>query len=267
MTKLPQQAQVVIVGGGVGGCSIAYHLTKMGWTDVVVLERRELTSGSTWHSAGLVGQLRSNVNLTRMMQYSTDLYRNLKDETEQDTGWREVGGVRLASSPERMQSLKRLVGLARAFGMPLELISPKDAQELFPLISLDGVLGAAYTPTDGIVDPSMLTRSLAKGARNRGAHFFEDALVTGISLKEGRVDEVITEHGSIKTEIVVNAAGMWAGELARLVGVQLPVVAMPHVYLISKPIEGVELQLPHIARSGPAGLFPRGSRGSDCRRL
>lgn len=244
MTTLPQQAQVVIVGGGVGGCSIAYHLTKMGWRDVVVLERKELTSGSTWHSAGLVGQLRSNVNLTRMMQYSTDLYRSLKDETEQDTGWREVGGVRLASSPERMQSLKRLVGLARAFGMPLELISPKDAQALFPLISLQGVLGAAYTPTDGIVDPSMLTRSLAKGARQQGARFFEDTRVTGITLKKGRVDEVITDRGNIKTEVVVNAAGMWAGELAHLVGVHLPVVAMPHVYLISKPIEGVEPSFP-----------------------
>ena len=244
MAELPQQAQAVIVGGGVGGCSIAYHLTKMGCTDVVVLERKELTSGSTWHSAGLVGQLRSNVSLTRMMQYSTDLYRNLKNETEQDTGWREVGGVRLASSPERMQSLKRLVGLARAFGMPLELISPKEAQDLFPLISLEGVLGAAYTPTDGIVDPSMLTRSLAKGARNRGARIFEDTLVTGIKLKEGRVDQVITDKGNIKTEVVVNAAGMWAGELARLVDVHLPVVAMPHVYLITKPIESVEPSFP-----------------------
>ncbi|MBE9524709.1 MAG: FAD-binding oxidoreductase, partial [Chloroflexi bacterium] len=134
MSELPTQAQVVIIGGGVGGCSIAYHLSDLGWTDVVVLERHELTSGSTWHSAGLVGQLRSDANLTRMMSYSTDLYRRLKDETEQDTGWREVGGIRLASSTERMEDLKKLVGMARSFDVPIELISPKEAHDMFPLM-------------------------------------------------------------------------------------------------------------------------------------
>jgi sarcosine dehydrogenase len=142
VSEFPSHAQVVVIGGGVGGCSIAYHLTKMGWKDVVVLERHELNSGSTWHSAGLVGQLRSDFNLTRMMTYSTDLYRRLKDETGQDTGWREVGGIRLASSPERLVELKRQVGYARSFGMPLELISPKEAQSMFPLMELEGVLGA-----------------------------------------------------------------------------------------------------------------------------
>src|SRR3990172_4420551 len=141
MSKFPTQAQVVIIGGGVGGASIAYHLTLMGWKDVVVLERHELTSGSTWHSAGLVGQMRSDANLTRMMFYSTDLYRRLKDETGQDTGWREVGGLRLASSPERMEDLKRQVGMARSFGMPMELLSPKEALDLFPMMNIDGVLG------------------------------------------------------------------------------------------------------------------------------
>ena len=154
MSNLPTHAQVVIIGGGVGGCSIAYHLTLMGWKDVVILERHELTSGSTWHSAGLVGQMRSDANLTRMMHYSTDLYRKLKQETEQDTGWREVGGLRLASSAERMEDLKRLVGMAQSFGVPMDLISPKEAYDLFPIMNMDGVVGAAYTPNDGVIDPT-----------------------------------------------------------------------------------------------------------------
>ena len=155
MVDFPSQAQVVIIGGGVGGTSIAYHLTKMGWKDVVLVERHELTAGSTWHSAGLVGQLRSDANLTKMMYYSTDLYRRIGEETGVDTGWREVGGLRLASSPERMQDLQRLVGMARSFGMPIELLSPKEAQKLFPLMNIDGVLGAAFTPTDGVIDPTL----------------------------------------------------------------------------------------------------------------
>src|SRR4030066_2276344 len=149
MSNFPTHAQVVIIGGGVGGCSIAYHLTLMGWKDVVILERHELTSGSTWHSAGLVGQMRSDANLTRMMHYSTELYRKLKQETEQDTGWREVGGLRLASSADRMQDLKRLVGMAQSFGVPMDLISPKETFDLFPIMHMDVVAGPAFTPTEG----------------------------------------------------------------------------------------------------------------------
>jgi len=244
MTELPTQAQVVIIGGGVGGCSIAYHLAELGWTDVVVLERHELTSGSTWHSAGLVGQLRSDANLTRMMSYSTDLYRRLKDETEQDTGWREVGGIRLASSTERMQDLKKLVGMARSFDVPIELISPKEAHDMFPLMSLDGVLGAAFTPNDGVIDPTGLTMALAKGAKNRGVKFFDETDVTAINLKDGRVDEVVTSRGTLKTEVVVNATGQWGGELGKMVGLNLPVVPMAHLYVITKPIEGVGHNFP-----------------------
>jgi 4-methylaminobutanoate oxidase (formaldehyde-forming) len=244
MTDVPSQAQVVIIGGGVGGCSIAYHLTLMGWKDVVVLERHELTAGSTWHSAGLVGQLRSDANLTRMMFYSTDLYRRLKDETGQDTGWREVGGLRLASSPERMEDLKRLVGMARSFGMPMELLSPKEALDLFPIMKIDGVLGAAFTPTDGMIDPTQLTNALATGARSRGARFFLDTNVEAIRLKNGRVDEVVTNNGTIKTQVVVNAAGQWGGEVGKMVGLTLPVVPMAHLYIITKPIEGVKHEFP-----------------------
>ena len=244
MAEFPTQAQVVIIGGGVGGCSIAYHLTKMGWKDVVLLERHELTAGSTWHSAGLVGQLRSDANLTRMMYYSTDLYRKLKDETGVDTGWREVGGLRLASSQERMEDIRRMVGMARSFDMPMEIITPKDAYDLFPIMSMEGVVGAAYTPNDGVIDPTGLTNALAAGAKSRGARFFEETDVEQIVVKNGEVTEVVTNRGSIKTENVVNAAGQWGAEVGRMVGLNLPVVPMAHLYIITKPIEGVQHEFP-----------------------
>ena len=244
MSDLPSHAQVVIIGGGVGGCSIAYHLTLMGWKDVVVVERHELTAGSTWHSAGLVGQLRSDANLTRMMSYSTDLYRRLKSETGQDTGWREVGGLRLASSPERLEELKRLAGMARSFGMPMEMLTPKEAWNLFPLINLEGVTGAVYTPTDGVIDPTGLTNALAAGAKNRGTRIITGTSVEKINLKNGQVDEVVTDQGTIKTEIVVNATGQWGSEVGKMVGLTLPVVPMAHLYIITRPIEGVGHDFP-----------------------
>ncbi len=244
MTDLPTHAQVVIIGGGVGGCSIAYHLTLMGWKDVIILERHELTSGSTWHSAGLVGQMRSDANLTRMMHYSTDLYRKLKAETDQDTGWREVGGLRLASSAERMEDLKRLVGMAKSFGVPMELISPKEAYDLFPIMNMEGVVGAAHTPNDGVIDPTGLTTALAAGAKRRGARIFTDTNVEKIVLKNGRVDGVVTDQGTIQTEVVVDAAGQWGGEVGKMVGLNLPVVPMAHLYIITKPIAGVGHDFP-----------------------
>ena len=182
---LPAQAQVVIIGGGVGGCSIAYHLTLMGWTDVVVLERGELTCGSTWHSAGLVGQLRSDFNLTRMMKYSTDLYRKLKDETGQDTGWREVGGLRLASSPERMEELKRQVGYARSFGMPLELVSTARSQEALPADESGGRAGRGAHPDRRLHRPDRADDGTGGRRQDRGAQIFTDTNVTGIKLKNG----------------------------------------------------------------------------------
>jgi len=246
MSEFPTQAQVVIIGGGVGGASIAYHLTLMGWKDVVIVERHELTAGSTWHSAGLVGQMRSDANLTRMMHYSTDLYRKLKAETGQDTSWREVGGVRLASSAERMEETKRLVGMARSFGVPMELISPKEAQDMFPLIDIKGVVGAAYTPNDGSIDPTGLTNALAIGAKNRGAKILTNTNVEAINLKNGRVSEVVTDKGTIKTEVVVNASGMWGHEVGKMVGLSLPVIPMAHLYIMTKPIEGVTNKFPNL---------------------
>src|SRR5437667_1049620 len=164
-----ESARAVVIGGGVGGASVLRWLTALGWKDVALVERSELTSGSTFHSAGLVGQLRGSLSLTRMMMNSVELYRGLEDEVGIPTGWREVGSLRLASSEERMEELRRQAGWAKTFGLPLELISAEEAQRLFPPMSVDGVLGAAYLPTDGYIDPSQLTVALAEGARRRGA--------------------------------------------------------------------------------------------------
>ena len=178
------RARVVVIGGGVGGCAILYWLTKLGWDDVVLVERADLTSGSTFHSAGLVGQLRGSLSLTRMMMSSVELYRTLGDEVGLETGWHEVGSLRLASSQERMEELARQAGWAKTFGLPLELISAEEAQRLFPPMSTDGVLGAAYLPTDGYIDPSQLTFALAEGARRGGAEIATNTRVTGIDARE-----------------------------------------------------------------------------------
>jgi glycine cleavage system aminomethyltransferase T/glycine/D-amino acid oxidase-like deaminating enzyme len=219
----------VIVGGGVGGTSIAYHLARLGWGDVVLVDRAQLTSGSTFHSAGLVGQLRGSVSLTKMMMYSVELYREL------DTGWVECGGIRLASSEERMEELRRQAGWAKTFGLPLELISAEQARKHFPLMSTDGVLGAARLPTDGYLDPSQLTFALAGGAREGGAGIFTGTRVTGIETRAGRVRGVRTDRGDVAAEVVVIAAGMFSAEVGRLAGVRIPVVPMSHEYLVTQP--------------------------------
>ncbi|HXY17142.1 MAG TPA: FAD-dependent oxidoreductase [Gaiellaceae bacterium] len=237
------RAQAVVIGGGVGGCAILYWLTKLGWSDAVLVERAELTSGSTFHSAGLVGQLRGSLALTRMMMNSVELYRTLGDEVGLETGWREVGSLRLASSEERMEELARQAGWAKTFGLPLELISASDAQRLFPAMSTDGVLGAAYLPTDGYIDPSQLTFALAEGARRGGAEIYQHTRVTGIAVERGRVAGVVTDQGEIEAEVVVNAGGMFAKEIGALAGVNVPVVPMAHEYLVTKPT-GLPLDMP-----------------------
>jgi 4-methylaminobutanoate oxidase (formaldehyde-forming) len=231
------RARAVVIGGGVGGCSILYWLARLGWEDVVLVERAELTSGSTFHSAGLVGQLRSTLSLTKMMMASVDLYRSLEEEVGLETGWREVGSLRLASAPERMEEISRQAGWAKTFGLPLELISAEAAQALFPPMTTDGVLGAAFLPTDGYIDPSQLTFALAEGARRRGAEINQRTRVTGIRLRRGHVEAVETDQGEIETEIVINAGGMYAHEIGALAGVNVPIVPMAHEYLITKPID------------------------------
>src|SRR5512133_3084260 len=215
------RARALVIGGGVGGCSIAYWLTRLGWGDVVLLERADLTSGSTFHSAGLVGQLRGSLSLTKMMMSSVELYRALEAEVGLETGWREVGSLRLASSGERMEEIARQAGWAKTFGLPLELISAAEAQAMFPPMSTDGVLGAAFLPTDGYVDPSQLTFALAEGARRRGAEVATHTRVTGVAVERGCVTRVDTDRGAIETEVVVDAGGMYAREIGELAGVNV----------------------------------------------
>jgi 4-methylaminobutanoate oxidase (formaldehyde-forming) len=241
---MKDQARVVIIGGGITGCSIAYHLSAMGWSDVVVIDKGELTSGATFHAAGLVGQLRASVNITKMLKYSVELYSRLEEETGQHTAWSPVGGLRIASSKDRMEELRRSAAMAKTFGLPMELISPKEACDLFPVMEKKGIVGAAFLPTDGQIDPSGVTYALAQGARNKGAAIYSDTWVTGITLKNGAVYELVTEKGNIKTEIVVNAAGIWAPEIGKMVGVSIPIIPMEHQYIITKPIEGVRKGMP-----------------------
>ncbi|HEV7753376.1 MAG TPA: FAD-dependent oxidoreductase, partial [Baekduia sp.] len=227
--ELPDRARVVVIGGGVGGTSIAYHLAGLGESDVLLVDRDELTSGSTFHSAGLVGQLRSSVSLTTMMMYSVELYRSL------DCGWVECGGIRLACTPEREQEVHRQVAWARTFGLPLELLSADEAAAKFPLMSTDGVRVGSYLPTDGYLDPSMLTYALAEGARSGGVQISTHTRVTGIEVVDGRVRAVETQWGRVECEVCVIAGGMYAAELGRLAGVRVPIVPMAHEYLVTQP--------------------------------
>ena len=254
-----ESARAVVIGGGVGGCAIVYWLTRLGWEDVVLCERADLTSGSTFHSAGLVGQLRGSLSLTKMMMNSVELYRTLEDEVGLETGWHEVGSLRLASSEERMQELRRQAGWAKTFGLPLELVSAEEAKNLFPPMSTEGVLGVAYLPTDGYIDPSQLTFALAEGARKRGAEISTNTRVTAIEVSGGRVRGVETDKGRIATEVVVNAGGMFAGEIGRMAGVTVPIVPMAHEYLVTRP-SGLPGDLPTM-RDPSLLVYFRGESG------
>ncbi len=260
---MPERVRAVIIGGGVGGCSIAYWLARLGWHDIVLLERAQLTSGSTFHSAGLVGQLRSSKALTTMMMNSVELYRELGAEVDLETGWREVGSLRLASSPERMEELRRQAAWAETFGLPLELISPPAAAELFPPLDTKGVLGAAFLPSDGYLDPSQLTLALAKGARLLGAEIRTETVVTAIDVSSGRVTGVEIEHdgsrSKLLTDVVVNAGGIYAHEIGALAGIHVPLVAMAHQYAITKP-SGLPTSMPTL-RDPSLLVYFRGESG------
>ncbi|MDP5084786.1 MAG: FAD-dependent oxidoreductase [Yoonia sp.] len=246
MTPLPQQARVVIIGGGVSGCSVAYHLAKLGWKDIVLLERKKLTSGTTWHAAGLVGQLRGSQNMTRLAKYSTDLYGRLEAETGLSTGFRETGSITVALTEHRREELLRSAGLARVYGVEVEELSPTEVKARYPHINIDGVVSGVYLPHDGQADPSNVALSMAKGARNLGALIAEDVKVTDVTKADGRVTGVnwqsCTEQGHIAADLVVNCAGMWARDMGAIAGVNVPLHACEHFYIVTEGIKGLTPQ-------------------------
>ncbi|MGE0118378.1 MAG: FAD-dependent oxidoreductase [Dongiaceae bacterium] len=237
-------AEIVIIGGGIIGCSIAYHLARSGKKDVLLLEKSGLTHGATWHAAGLVGQLRSSRNLTRMLQRSVALYDRLEAETGQATDWRKVGSLRLASSPDRLLEIKRAATTAKSFGLEMQIISAEEARGLCPILDIDGVLAAAYLPGDGYVDPASVTQALAKGARMNGARLRQGLRVTGFERTGRRVTRVLTDEGAIACDTVVNAAGMWSREIGLLMGMRVPAIAVEHQYLITDPIPDLPKNMP-----------------------
>lgn len=241
---LPREVEVVIVGGGVIGCSLAYHLTKLGIRDVLLLERRQLTCGTTWHAAGLVGQLRATLNLTRLAQYTADLYAGLEAETGQATGFRQNGSLSLATTAERLEELRRGASMAKTFGLEVADISPAEALALHPLLNIDDVVGAVYLPKDGQTNPVDTTLALAKGARAGGARILEGVTVTGIVTRQGRAAGVRTETGEVAARIVVNCAGMWGREVGRMAGVAVPLQACEHYYVVTEEIPGLPRDLP-----------------------
>ncbi len=244
MSGFPGHARVVIVGGGIIGCSTAYHLAEEGWTDIVLLERAKLTSGSTFHAAGLVGQLRNNANVTRLLQYSVELYARLEQETGQATGWKMNGGLRLACNEQRMTEIRRQATTAHSFGLEMELLTPSQAQALWPVMDISDLVGAAFLPTDGQANPSDITQALAKGARSRGVRIIEDCAVTGFSIADGRIAGVSTTHGEIECEVAINCAGQWAREVGMMAGVVVPLVSVQHQYMVTDLVDGLPRDLP-----------------------
>ena len=239
MTSLPGHAEVVVIGGGIIGCSTAYHLARDHKADVVLVERGRLTGGSTWHAAGLVGQLRSSASITQVLRYSVDLYKRLDAETGLATGWRETGCLRLACNAERWIEFKRQATTAHSFGLDMHLLTPAEAQAIWPLIEVDDLVGATFMPSDGQASPSDITQSLAKGARMHGARLFEGVGCIGFVIENGRVAGVVTDAGTIACEKVVLSAGMWSRQIGAMAGVSVPLQAVRHQYVVTETIDGV----------------------------
>ncbi|MEO7940060.1 MAG: FAD-dependent oxidoreductase [Burkholderiaceae bacterium] len=241
---LPTQAEIVIVGGGIAGCSTAYHLAKMGKTDVVLLEQGKLTSGTTWHAAGLVGQMRPNRNMTAMSKYGIELYSTLEAETGLATGWKQCGSVNVARTPERMQVLKKQMAMANSFGVECHQIDRAEIAQRVPIMRTDDLQGGIWLPGDGKANPADLCMSLAKGARNRGVKIHEGIEVIGVVIENGQAVGVRTAHGEICCQVVVNCAGQWARQFGRLAGVNVPLYSAEHFYVVTGKIEGVTPEMP-----------------------
>ena len=243
---LPSQAAIVVIGGGIIGCSTAYHLARDHKADVILLEQGKLTSGSTWHAAGLVGQLRSSASITRVLQYSVELYKGLEAETGLATGWKMTGCLRLATSEDRWTEFRRLATTARSFGMDMQLVSPAEVKKMWPLMDVSDLVGASWLPTDGQASPSDITQSLAKGARMHGARIFEGVRVTGFEMKDGRIVAVKTTQGDIACEKVVNCAGQWARQVGAAAGINVPLQPVKHQYIITETLPGLSPDAPTV---------------------
>ncbi len=254
-SDFPDQAQIVIIGGGVVGCSVAYHLAELGVRDVVLLERKSLTSGTTWHAAGLVGQLRATQNLTRLAQYTTNLYADLEKRTGQATGFRQNGSLSLATDDERFEELKRGASMASCFGLEVEVVSPKEALELYPIMSTKDLVGAVFLPRDGQTNPTDTTQALARGARDKGVRILEGVSVESFEKQGGRISSVVTSRGPIACETVVNCAGMWGRSLGLKAGVSVPLHAAEHFYVVTEPIPDLQKDLPVVREPSACNYY------------
>lgn len=243
---LPSHAEIVVIGGGIIGCSTAYHLARDHKADVLLLEQGTLTSGSTWHAAGLVGQLRSSASITRVLKYSVDLYKGLEAETGLATGWKMTGCLRLATNPDRWTEFRRLATTAKSFGMDMHLLTPQEVKAMWPLMEVDDLVGASWLPTDGQASPSDITQSLARGARMHGAKIVENVRVTGFDIKDGRIRAVRTTLGDIACEKVVNCAGQWARQVGAMAGINVPLQPVKHQYIITEKVPGLSTDAPTI---------------------
>ncbi|KAB2885661.1 MAG: FAD-dependent oxidoreductase [Albidovulum sp.] len=241
---LPTHARIVVIGGGIIGCSTAYHLARDHKAEVVLLEQGKLTSGSTWHAAGLVGQLRSSASITRVLKYSVELYKDLAAETGLETGWKMTGCLRLATNADRWTEYKRLATTARSFGMEMHLVSPGEVKRMWPLMEVSDLVGASWLPTDGQASPSDITQSLAKGARMHGARIFEGVRVTGFAMAGDRITGVKTTEGEITCETVVNCAGQWARQVGAMAGITVPLQPVKHQYIVTERIDGLAADAP-----------------------
>lgn len=260
-TAIPASAAIVVIGGGVIGTSIAYHLTKFGASDVVLLEKSSLTLGATWHAAGLVGQFRSQQNLMSLMNDSVSLFESLARETGQDPGWRKVGSLRLAQSQERWKELLKSYSAARAVGFVMNLVSPAEARDLYPLLETDDLVGAAFIPADGYIDPNSLTQAYARGIRAQGGQIFEGVMVTDLPRDGDRIARVVTDQGSIEVGTVVNAGGLWARQLGWMAGVEIPAGVVEHQYLVTEKTNLIPPNLPAL-RDPDAGFYAKPEPGA-----
>ncbi len=259
--SFPASARIVVIGGGVIGTSIAFHLARAGERDVVVLEKSRLTDGATWHAAGLVGQFRSQRNLTRLMQDSVKLFDTLAAETGQNPGWRKVGSLRIAASEDRWKELLRSHSAARAAGLAMELLTPSEARDVYPLIEIDDLVGAVFIPEDGYIDPHGLTQAYANGVRANGGRVVEGVMVKELPREGGRITHVVTDHGAVEVETVINAAGLWARQVGWMAGVELPAAVVEHQYLVTEKTDLIADGLPAF-RDPDGGYYAKPEPGA-----